>query len=181
MMFVDSPWPVTTRAPGPSSVERRQRTRTWPWASSPAGDRLDLVLDERRLPAEDRPDRVVDGREEGVDRPVAGRLGGPLLAVDGERHRAGGVAAVRRGDAPADERDRRRDLGRALLDEREQVRVGDLLLGVGQGDRLAVDLVERLALDLVAELLELALEARAGRTACRSSAGCRTARPTAGS
>ena len=40
----------------------------------------------------------------------------------------------------------------ALLDEGEEVGVGDLLLGVGQGDRLAVDLVERLALELVAEL-----------------------------
>ena len=36
MMFVDNPWPETTSAPGPSSDERRQRTRTWPWASSPA-------------------------------------------------------------------------------------------------------------------------------------------------
>ena len=74
-----------------------------------------------------------------------------------------------------------RDLGGALLDEREQVGVGDFLLGVGQGDRLAVDGVERLALEVVAELAELALQARAGRTACRWSAGCRPARPTAGS
>ena len=36
MMLVDKPWPVTMSAPGPSSDERRQRTRTWPWASSPA-------------------------------------------------------------------------------------------------------------------------------------------------
>ena len=64
----------------------------------------------------------------------------------------GRVAAVRRGHAPADERDARRDLRRALLDEREEVGVGDLLLGVGERDRLAVDLVERLALELVAEL-----------------------------
>ena len=62
---------------------------------------------------------------------------------------------MRRGHAPADERDRAGHLGRALLDEREEVGVGDLLLGVGQRDRLAVDLVERLALELVAELLSL--------------------------
>ena len=36
MMFVDNPWPETMSAPGPSSDERRQRTSTWPWASSPA-------------------------------------------------------------------------------------------------------------------------------------------------
>src|SRR5690349_18180494 len=36
MMFVLNPWPETTSAPAPSSDERRQRTRTWPWASSPA-------------------------------------------------------------------------------------------------------------------------------------------------
>ena len=123
------------------------------------------------MPAEDRLEGLVDGPEQRVDRAVAGGLGGPLLAFDGERHRPGGVAAVRRGDAPADERDARRDLGRALLDEREQVRVGDLLLGVGEGDRLAVELVERLALELVAELLELALEAApAGQLADRQLA-----------
>ena len=36
MMLVDNPWPVTVNAPDPVSVERRQRTRVWPWASSPA-------------------------------------------------------------------------------------------------------------------------------------------------
>ena len=36
MMLVDRPCPDTISAPGPSSDERRQRTRTWPWASSPA-------------------------------------------------------------------------------------------------------------------------------------------------
>ena len=40
MMFVDNPWPDTTSAPGPSSDERRQRTSTWPWASSPADTAL---------------------------------------------------------------------------------------------------------------------------------------------
>ena len=145
------------------------------------GHRLDLVLGQGRMPAEDRLERLVDRAEQRVDRAVPGRLGGPFLAGDGERDRAGGVAAVRRGHAPADERDRGRDLGRALLDEGVEVRVGDLLLGVGEGDRLAVDLVERLALELVAELARACPAGRAGRTACRSSAGCRTARPTAGS
>src|SRR5262249_56175262 len=36
MMFVLKPWPETTSAPGPLSVERRTRTSTRPWASSPA-------------------------------------------------------------------------------------------------------------------------------------------------
>ena len=81
------------------------------------------------------------------------------------------VAAVRRRHAPADERDRRRHLRRALLDEGQEVRVGDLLLGIGQGDRLAVDRVERVALELVAELAELALEAApAGQLADRQLA-----------
>src|SRR5262249_40932843 len=35
MMFVLNPWPETTRAPGPSSVDRRQRTSTRPSPSSP--------------------------------------------------------------------------------------------------------------------------------------------------
>ena len=52
-----------------------------------------------------------------------------------------------------------------------QVGVGDLLLGVGQLDRLAIDRVERLALEVVAELLELALEAApAGQLADRQLA-----------
>ena len=116
-------------------------------------DRLDLVLGQDRPPAEDRLERLVDRREQRVDRAVAGRLGGPVLAAGRVSETLPvRIAAVRRGDAPADELDRRRDLRRALLDEREQVGVGDLLLGVGQGDRLAVERVERLALDVVAEL-----------------------------
>ena len=52
---------------------------------------------------------------------------------------------------------------RALLDEREQVGVGDLLLRVGERDGLAVDRVEGVALHVVAQLLELALEAAPAR------------------
>ena len=37
-----------------------------------AGDRLDLVLGEHRVPAEDRADRLVDGLEQRVHRAVAG-------------------------------------------------------------------------------------------------------------
>ena len=181
MMFVDKPWPVTTSAPGPSSDERRQRTRTWPWASSPA--LTALISYSVSVGCQPRtgwrasstaPNSALTG-----PLPVASavRSSPPIVSVTD----AGRVAAVRRGHAPADERDRRRDLRRALLDEGVEVGVGDLLLGVGERDGLAVDLVERLALELVAELAELALEALAGRTACRSSAGCRTARPTAGS
>ena len=127
------------------------------------GDRLDLVLLERRLPAEDRPDRVVHGPVEGVDRPVAGLLAGPLLAVEGDPDAPRGAAAVRRGDAPAVEDDRGRDVVRALLGEGEQVGVGDLLLEVGQRDRLAVDDVEGVARDVDAEVVELLLEPLAPR------------------
>ena len=160
-MFVDSPWPVTTSAPGPSSDDRRQRTRTWPWASSPA--ETALISYSVRTGCQPRtgwrPSSTAP--EQRVDRAVAGRLGRrPILAGDRERDAAGRVAAVRRGHAPAEELDRGRDLRRALLDERQQVRVGDLLLGVGQGDGLAVDHVERLALEVVAELAQLALQAR---------------------
>ena len=59
-------------------------------------------------------------------------------------------------------------LGRTLLDERDEVGVGDLLLLVGQRDGLAVDRVERLALEVVAELAQLALQAApAGQLADR--------------
>ena len=58
-----------------------------------------------------------------------------------------------------------------LLDERQQVRVRDFLLRVGEGDRLAVDHVERLAVEVVAQLAELALEALpAGQLADRQLA-----------
>ena len=64
-----------------------------------------------------------------------------------------------------------RHVGLALLDERDEVGVGDLLLGVGERDGRAVDRVELLALDLVAQLAELALEpAAAGELADRQRA-----------
>ena len=171
MMFVESPWPDTTSAPGPSSDERRQRTRTWPWASSPA--ETALISYSVRTGCQPRTGWSAWSTARTAHRPGRCRSPRPCdprratVSVD----RARGVAAVRRGDAPADELDRRRDLRRALLDEREQVGVGDLLLGVGEGDRLAVDRVERLALEVVAELAELALEAApAGQLADRQLA-----------
>ena len=171
MMLVDNPWPVTTRAPGPSSDDRRQRTRAWPWASSPALTAL-ISYSVRTgcqprtgwSPASTAPNSALTG-------PLPVDLGGALVGADGQRHRAGRLATARRRDAPADQRDRSRDLRRALLDEGEQVGVGDLLLGVGQRDGLAVDLVECLALELVAQLPELALEAAtAGQLADRQLA-----------
>ena len=135
------------------------------------GDGLDLVLRQDGPPAEHRQECLVDGGVERVDRPVAGRIGRPVLAANRERDAARRVAAVRRGDAPADDRDRRRDLRGALLDEGEQIRVGHFLLGVGQRDRLAVEHVERVALDVVAQLAQLALEpAPAGQLADRQLA-----------
>ena len=114
------------------------------------GDGLDLVLGQHRRPVEDRADRLVDGLEQRVDGAVAGLVGSLRLARDDERDGAHGVPAGRRADAPAEELDRSR--ARRLLrsfDERQQVRVGDLLLRVGEGDRRAVDRVELLALDVV--------------------------------
>jgi hypothetical protein len=58
-------------------------------------DRLDLVLGQGRVPAEDGLEGVVDGVEQRIDRAVAGRLRGPLLPADRERHRASRVPAVR--------------------------------------------------------------------------------------
>ena len=145
------------------------------------GDRLDLVLGEHGRPVEDRADRLVDGLEQRVDGAVAGLVGGLRLARDDERDGAHGVPARRGADAPAEELDRPRDVALALVDEREQVRVGDLLLRVGERDRRAVDRVELLAVDLDAQLPELALEAApAGQLADRQRA-TRTAPPTAGS
>ena len=182
MMFVDKPVPGHDERAG--TLVRRAAAADQHLALCVLTGRhgLDLVLGERRVPAEDRLEGVVDRLEERVDRAVPGRLGNsapsPLtLSVTVPD----GVAAMRRGHAPADEHHARLDLGRALLDERHQVGVGHLLLRVGELDGLAVDRVERVALELVAELAQLALQTRAGPTACRSSAGCRTARPTAGS
>src|SRR4029077_4648995 len=123
-----------------------------------ARHRLDLVLDQDGPPAEDRLEGLVDRAVQRVDRTRAGGLGRPILAEHGERDAAGGIAAVRGGDTPADELDRGRNLRGPLLDQRPEVLVGDLLLRVREGDRLAIDRVERLALEVVAELVELALK-----------------------
>ena len=122
------------------------------------GHGLELVLGQRGVPAENGLEGLIHGPEEGVDGTVTGRLRASLLATDRQRDRTRGVPAVRRRHAPADDRDRRRDLRRALLDEGMEVGVGDFLLGVGEGHGLAVDLVQRVTLELVAELAELALE-----------------------
>ncbi len=159
MMLVDKPWPVTTSAPGPSSDERRHRTSTCPWASSP--------LDTALISYSARAGCQLRTGWRASSTAWNSALTGPLPVASVVRSRPStisvtvpdGVAAVRRGDAPPDELHGRRHFRGALLHERSQVRVGDLLLRVGQGDRLAVDLVERLAFDLVAEVLELLLEA----------------------
>ncbi len=148
MMFVERPWPVTTIASSPASVERRHRTKTRPWASSPAGDRADLVFVERRLQPTHGPDRLVDRADRA--RPPA-RSRSTRRPVLRRRRRASrcrwSFPPCADGDAPAVEHDRGRQVAGALLDEREEVGVGDLLLHVRQGDRLAVDDVERIALE----------------------------------
>src|SRR4051794_7588171 len=101
------------------------------------------------MPAQLRLQRVVDRLEERVDGSIAGRLGASLDAVDGQRDGPRRVAEMRRGDVPADERDARGHLSSALLDEGQQVGVGDLLLRIGKLDGLPVDHVERLAFEVV--------------------------------
>ena len=163
MMFVDNPWPVTTSAPGPSSDERRQRTRTWPWASSPA--ETALISYSVRAGCQPR-----TGSRASSTAPNSA-LTGPLPVASAVRSSPATVSeTVPVALPPCDEVTLQptsaTDAGhlrRALLDEREEVGVGDLLLRVGQRDRLAVDRVERLALELVAELLELALQAAPAR------------------
>jgi hypothetical protein len=125
------------------------------------GHRLDLVLDERRLPAQDGPDRLVDRAIERVDRAVPGRLTGALVAVERQPNAPGGPPTVRGGHAPALHDDGCRDVTGALLEERQEIGVGDLLLDIGQRDRLAVDDVERVAGHVVPEIAELLLEALA--------------------
>ena len=65
---------------------------------------------------------------------------------------------MRRRHAPAVEHDRGREVAGPLLDEGQEVGVGDLLLEVGQRDRLAVEDVEGVAGDVDAEVVELLLE-----------------------
>ena len=171
MMFVDNPCPTTTSAPGPSSDERRQRTSTWPCASSPA----DTALISYSVSVGCQPRT---GWSASSTAPNSA-LTGPLPVVSAIRSSPpNDSVTVPVALPPCDEVTLQPTsatlaghLGRPLLDEREQVGVGDLLLRVGERDRLAVDLVERLALELVAELLELALEAApAGQLADRELA-----------
>ena len=144
--------------PGPSSDERRQRTRTWPWASSPA----ETALISYSVRVGCQPSTGWSASSTALNSALTGplpvdsalRSSPPTLSVTVPV----GVAAVRRGHAPAHERDARLDLGRALLHEREEVGVGDLLLRVRELDRLAVDLLERVALEVIAEFAQLALQ-----------------------
>src|SRR5450755_1458790 len=105
------------------------------------------------MPAKHRLERLVDRRVERIDRAVAGRLGRMNLAPDRDRDGPGPLPAVRAGDAPALELDRSGHVAGAPLDDRQEVCVGDLLLQVRQGNGLAVDRIESLALQLVTELV----------------------------
>ena len=142
---------------------------------------LRAMLERRRLagaPAGAVERRDPAGEAQGVVvHDLPGGIGGAVSAVDGERDGPRGVAAVRARHAPAEKGDGSRDLRRVLLGDGEEVGVGDLLLRVGQGDRLAVERVELLALDLVAQLLELLLEATPpGQLADRQLASGKTYR-----
>ena len=154
-----------------------------------AGDGPDLVVGQAREPADERLDGRVDGAEERVHGTVALGLGADRLAVHDERDVAARAAALAGADGPALEADRGvgdgvrgRAGGRRLgLDERDEVRVGDLLLGIGQGDGLAVDAVERLALEVEARARGACPAGRDGRRACRPRGASRRGPPTAAS
>ena len=115
-------------APGPGRPRRRR----------PPGSRSRPGSGNQPMTRLDGP---IDGPEERVDGPVALRLGAHGLAVHAERDVAPRAAAVARaarssprgapGHRPARPRRPRPTLRR---DERDEVGVGDLLLGVGQRD-----------------------------------------------
>ena len=173
MMLVESPWPVTTSAPGPSSVERRQRTSTWPCASSPADTALiSYSVSTGRQP---RTGSIASSTA------ANSAFTGPLPVASDDRSSPATVSETPAGGMPPCEDVTLQPssaralghLGGALLDERQEVRVGDLLLGVGEGDRGAVERVERLAVDVVTQLPELALEAAPAGELADRQAGCR--------
>ena len=150
MMFVDSPWPVTTSAPGPSSCDRRQRTRTWPCASSPA----DTALISYSVSTGCQPRTGWTASSTAANSALTGplpvawaALASPATTSDAEPTECPPLDELM--FQPRSSIDRGTSAWRSL-DERDQVRVGDVLLRVRQGDRRAVDRVERLAVDLVA-------------------------------
>ena len=93
--------------------------------------------------------------EDRVDRAVAGRLHGLVLAVDVERdgrrlraHRAGDDGQRQHADAVV----RGGDL---LVDQRLDVLVVDVLLAVGERLEAVEGVLDRVVAELVAELLQL--------------------------
>ena len=174
-MFVERPCPVTVSAVPSGSIERRARTMTRALGVLAAGDGTGLVVGETREQAEGLHGRV-HGHEEGVDGTVALGLGADRVAVHDERNvaaRAATLAGVRR---PALEAHRRigdgvlGDAGRGGLrfDDGDEVRVGDLLLGIREGDGLAVDAVRASPSRSTPRTREACPAGHAGRRACRA-------------
>ena len=185
MMLVDRPWPGHRLAAALRIGRATRPDRDLALGILATRDRPDLVVHEPGMPAEHGLDGRIHGTEQRVHGTVAAALGGVADALERQRHVALRGAAMAAGDAPALERDGRVDLERGagglLADERDEVRVRDLLLDVGQGDGRAVDRVQRRLVDIEAEVLELALRAHDDRTACRRSADCPPGPPTGAS
>ena len=124
------------------------------------------------MPAEDRLDRLVDRAVERVDRPVAGRLGAALLA--GHREARPCPVALPPCDDVTLQPSRTTEAGTsAVFCSTSASRSASVtsFLASASAIACAVDRVEPLALDLVAELAQLALQpAPAGQLADRQLA-----------
>src|SRR5258706_8188683 len=99
------PVPGDDEAPGPLIRRAAAADERLALGVLAGRDGLDLVVDQDRPPTEDRLESRVDSRIQRIDRPVAGRLGGLVDTAHRQRNAAGGLATVRRGDAPPDELD----------------------------------------------------------------------------
>ena len=157
-MFVERPWPVTESARAGLVARAPAADHDLALGVLAARDRPDLVAHEHGVPGEDRLDRGVHGAVQRVHRAVALAAPVALGAGEGERHVAAGLAALRRADSQST---RPTVSGTsATCCSTIAIRSASVtsFLRVGEGDRLAVDEVELLALQVVAQLSQLALE-----------------------
>ena len=149
-MSVATPWPLASR-PWARSI-----TVTSPSASSPSVDRRDRVLAELALGPGRPPGSRRRSRRPGRRRPTRR----PTSSPAGSRDRDPGArVAARRRPRPRTRRARSaRALAHLVGDDRLEVEGGHLLLLVGDLLEPLERLVQRVALDLEAELLERVLE-----------------------
>ena len=128
------------------------------------------------MPSEGWGNRQINRLIERVNWAVSGGIGCCLYAVHANLDATRRSAAARAGDAPIQEFDRCGAAGGgALIDECEEVGVGQLLLHVGEGDRFAVEGIERLSTEVVTEFSKLCLQATAARELPDRQAGANEA------